>query len=228
MVVFYIFEGNIMQSSKQKGFTLVEIAIVLVIIGLLLGGVLKGQELIDSGKSRQVVNDFNSITAAYYSYQDRYRAVPGDDRTPHGFTNAAPAAGAANGILAGNAFTSAVGSETGLFWGHLRNAGFVKGALTTTAIAQSNPVNAFNAQFGAQTSTGVLLVGGQAIPSPNIMCASVPTKAAQAIDSNLDDGLPNAGSVRGANTAAINTAPAAAPAAIYDNAQNFYTVCKSL
>ena len=63
----------------QAGFTLVEIAIVLVIIGLLLGGILKGQEMITQARIKNVVNDFNGITAAYFAYQDRYRAVPGDD-----------------------------------------------------------------------------------------------------------------------------------------------------
>ena len=63
----------------QTGFTLVEIAIVLVIIGLLLGGILKGQEMITQARIKNVVNDFNGITAAYFAYQDRYRQIPGDD-----------------------------------------------------------------------------------------------------------------------------------------------------
>src|SRR5260221_11039381 len=63
----------------QKGFTLVEIAIVLVIIGLLLGGILKGQEMITQAKIKNVVADFSGISAAYYGYQDRYRAIPADD-----------------------------------------------------------------------------------------------------------------------------------------------------
>src|SRR5512135_3231819 len=70
--------------AKQKGFTLVEIAIVLVIIGLLLGGILKGQEMITQAKIKNVVNDFNGITAAVNSYKDRYRALPGDDTTASG------------------------------------------------------------------------------------------------------------------------------------------------
>ena len=49
---------------KQQGFTLVEIAIVLVIIGLLLGGILKGQEMIVQARIKNVINDFNGITAA--------------------------------------------------------------------------------------------------------------------------------------------------------------------
>ena len=65
--------------TKQSGFTLVEIAIVLVIIGLLLGGILKGQEMITQAKIKNIINDFNGITAAMNSYQDRYRALPGDE-----------------------------------------------------------------------------------------------------------------------------------------------------
>ncbi|MBI2319897.1 MAG: prepilin-type N-terminal cleavage/methylation domain-containing protein, partial [Betaproteobacteria bacterium] len=65
--------------TVQQGFTLVEIAIVLVIIGLLLGGILKGQEMITQAKIKNLINDFNGISAAMYSYQDRYRALPGDE-----------------------------------------------------------------------------------------------------------------------------------------------------
>ena len=65
--------------KQQAGFTLVEIAIVLVIIGLLLGGILKGQEMITQAKIKNIVNDLNGMSAAIYSYQDRYRALPGDE-----------------------------------------------------------------------------------------------------------------------------------------------------
>ena len=63
----------------QKGFTLIELAIVLVIIGLLLGGVLKGQELINSAKVKSLANDFRNIEVQLYSYQDKFKALPGDD-----------------------------------------------------------------------------------------------------------------------------------------------------
>jgi prepilin-type N-terminal cleavage/methylation domain-containing protein len=67
------------QWKGQKGFTLVEIAIVLVIIGLLLGGVLKGQQLIANAKLKSLVNHANGLSAAVFAYQDRYKALPGDD-----------------------------------------------------------------------------------------------------------------------------------------------------
>ena len=68
-----------MQLKKQSGFTLVEIAIVLVIVGLLIGGVLKGQEMITNAKLKRVESDNAGIAAAMFSYQDRYLQLPGDD-----------------------------------------------------------------------------------------------------------------------------------------------------
>ncbi len=64
---------------NQSGFTLIEIAIVLVIIGLLLGGVLKGQELINSARVKNLATDFRNIPVYIYGYQDKFRAIPGDD-----------------------------------------------------------------------------------------------------------------------------------------------------
>ena len=63
---------------KQQGFTLIEIAIVLVIIGLLLGGVLKGQELITSARVRNLISQQDGVKVAYFGFLDRYRALPGD------------------------------------------------------------------------------------------------------------------------------------------------------
>src|SRR5437879_12459946 len=125
------------RNSTDAGFTLVEIAIVLVIIGLLLGGILKGQEMITQAKIKNVINDFNGITVAITSYQDRYRALPGDDKNATArWTIQAPASGDGNGVIAGlyNANdTSGTGgapaaaAESNLFWQHLRIAGFVPG-----------------------------------------------------------------------------------------------------
>ena len=70
----------------QTGFTLIEIAIVVVIIGLLLGGVLKGQELITAARVRNLAAQLDGVKIAYLGFQDRYRALPGD------YSNAAAAA----------------------------------------------------------------------------------------------------------------------------------------
>ena len=61
--------------KKQTGFTLIELAIVLVIIGLLLGGVLRGQELINSAKVKNLAADFRNIPVYIYGYQDKLVVV---------------------------------------------------------------------------------------------------------------------------------------------------------
>src|SRR3989337_578743 len=112
--------------KKTQGFTLVEIAIVLVIIGLLLGGILKGQEMIVQAKIKNVIADFSGISAAYHGYQDRYRAIPGDDRNSNrlGLT---PPGTAGDGVV-GGAYNAACATtatdESCLWWDHLRRAGF--------------------------------------------------------------------------------------------------------
>ena len=107
-----------------KGFTLVEIAIVLVIIGLLLGGILKGQEMITQAKIKNVIADMSGVSAAMYGYLDRYRALPGDDGKADRWTGATKGDG--NGVIVG-AWTEA-GKESTYFWDHLRRSGFVSGS----------------------------------------------------------------------------------------------------
>src|SRR2546430_13056127 len=146
--------SNFSKNSTEAGFTLVEIAIVLVIIGLLLGGVLKGQEMITQAKIKNIVNDFNGITVAVTSYQDRYRAIPGDDLNATArWTVQAPASGNGNGIIAGlynappGAGAPASAAESNLFWQHLRIAGFIPG-LTTGAGSGTQPTNAAGGMIG--------------------------------------------------------------------------------
>src|SRR2546427_900294 len=124
------------KNSTEAGFTLVEIAIVLVIVGLLLGGVLKGQEMITQAKIKNIVNDFNGVTVAVTSYQDRYRTLPGDDQNATTrWTVQAPGKGDGNGVIAGKYNDNLPlaggpppdGAESNLFWQHLRIAGFVPG-----------------------------------------------------------------------------------------------------
>ena len=149
--------SNFSKNSTEAGFTLVEIAIVLVIIGLLLGGVLKGQEMITQAKIKNIVNDFNGITVAVTSYQDRYRALPGDDQNATTrWTTQAPGKGNGDGVMLGkykdNDTTGTGGApadlkESNLFWQHLRIAGFVPG-LTTGTGSGTPPPNAAGGLIG--------------------------------------------------------------------------------
>src|SRR5690242_1505179 len=136
--------------KRNQGFTLVEIAIVLVIIGLLLGGILKGQEMITQAKIKNVIADITGVSAAMYGYQDRYRALPGDDKNADRWTSGGGAKpGNGDGIIIGayNA-TGATPPESIQFWDHLRRAGFVGGS------GAENPFNAVSGKMGVQTGDG--------------------------------------------------------------------------
>jgi prepilin-type N-terminal cleavage/methylation domain-containing protein len=68
----------IQTARDQSAFSLVELSIVLVILGLLVGGVLMGQSLIRAAELRRVVTDYNKYTTAVQSFRDKYFALPGD------------------------------------------------------------------------------------------------------------------------------------------------------
>ncbi len=200
---------------RQSGFTLIEIAIVLVIIGLLLGGILKGQELITQGRIRNVGNDFQSMTAAINLYQDRYRALPGDDvGAATRWSITAPTGGTlGDGIITGTYNSTTATDESRQFWLHLRRAGLVGGAVTDS----TNPPNAASGITGVQNAAfGIVGI---------VVCSNnLPAKIAQAIDTQFDDGASSTGTVR----AAVGTTAGATAATDYvDDGNNVYVVCKA-
>ena len=233
--------------NRQQGFTLVEIAIVLVIIGLLLGGILKGQEMITQAKIKNVIADFSGISAAYHGYQDRYRAIPGDDPNAGTRWTTAPPAfpGSGNGVVEGTYNTAcptvvALGTaETCKWWDDLRRAGFVSGN------GPQQPFNAVTGLIGVQTGDGagppsgpVLGAGGAGAGgfSGLIICsANLPDKIAIAVDTQMDDGQRLSGTVRGQLQAAPNpaivadaTAAGAGGGANYaETGTNTYTLCRA-
>ncbi|MDH5394528.1 MAG: prepilin-type N-terminal cleavage/methylation domain-containing protein [Gammaproteobacteria bacterium] len=188
--------------KQQSGFTLVEIAIVMVIIGLLLGGVLKGQEVITNARLKNINNEYNGISAAVYSYQDRYRALPGDDAAAdahvNGLVNSAATVG--NGIIEGvfDVADAAIGvgnAESLLAWHHLRASGLVSGSgLQADETSNDRPVNAIGGVTGIETGGGNA-ADGTFIPGLVIGFSAIPPDMAQILDIQNDDGNADAGSI---------------------------------
>src|SRR3954470_19328765 len=150
--------------SQQSGFTLVEIAIVLVIIGLLLGGILKGQELINSAKVKNLANDFRTVPTYIYGYQDKFKSLPGDDPAANAHVNGAtnattPASSQGNGVINGLWNSTTQSDESYLFWQHVRLANLAAGP-TTPGDPDYLPKNAMNAPLGITSPTPTQTVGG--------------------------------------------------------------------
>jgi prepilin-type N-terminal cleavage/methylation domain-containing protein len=191
--------------QRQQGFTLVEMAIVLVIIGLLLGGILKGQELITSARVRNIADQNSGVQAAYYGFIDRYRQVPGD----WGQANAAQAipgvvtGGNANGRLD---TSGTVWTEPLALWEHLSKAGFIQGNYTGgTAQPNQNdtdkaPRNAFNGFLMLFRSTDYYDPGTASEKLNLVLGAGIPVNVLAELDRKIDDGLPQSGVLRHAVT----------------------------
>lgn len=194
---------------RQQGFTLVEMAIVLVIIGLLLGGILKGQELITSARVRNIADQNSGIQAAYYGFIDRYRQVPGD----WGQANAVQSipgvltGGNANGRLdasGGNDWVEALA-----LWEHLSKSGFIQGnyiggnAQPNADDTDRAPRNAFNGFVMLYRSSDYYDTAATPTEQLNLVLGNgVPVDVMAELDRKIDDGLPRTGVLRNGVTAA--------------------------
>lgn len=197
--------------NKQRGFTLVEIAIVLVIIGLLLGGILKGQELITSARVRNIADQNSGVQAAYYGFIDRYRQIPGDMTAAlaiQAIGNSVPAGIGGNGDGRLNDDTL---QETAAVWTHLSRAGFIQGnylgcGATGTACAEAAylsqtiaPINAFNGRVVLTRTDDYNNAGGAgSVRLAFITGNQIPVNVMRELDVKVDDGFPETGVLRSA------------------------------
>jgi prepilin-type N-terminal cleavage/methylation domain-containing protein len=182
---------------NKKGFTLVELAIVLVIIGIILGAVLKGQELINSAKMKRVYSQYREILAAALTYQDKYGKLAGDDNDTTLATRWVPptyyTVGNGNGQINGASVVTmfACGAATAAEycgqWDQLRRANIITGPLNGT-----NPSNTFGG------AVGVAYVAVSGLTVNWIGMSNIPTDIAQALDKQYDDGVGTTGDIRGA------------------------------
>jgi prepilin-type N-terminal cleavage/methylation domain-containing protein len=204
---------------KQAGFTLIEIAIVLVIIGLLLGGVLKGQELITSARVRNIISQQDGVKAAYFGFLDRFRALPGDySLASTNIANvAAGANGNGNGQITANTVAGATIDEFIAVWDHLSKAGFINGSYTYAA-SPENPGTAPTSPYARyiQVIYDNVYGDGTGAVRHNIKTGNgIPSELLSEIDRKIDDGNPVTGVFQfsaypGGTAGSASTAPAGA------------------
>jgi prepilin-type N-terminal cleavage/methylation domain-containing protein len=184
------------RETRQKGFTLVELAIVMVIIGLIIGVVFKGKSLIDDAKRRKLLNELDGISAAYFTYYDRYDAVPGDDTEANSRWSGV-ANGNGDGYIGGNATTPS--GESLEAWQALRYAGLLRGDPAATG-KSALPSHPYGGKFGLSNRSF-----GSEIGTKNyILVDDIPGSVAELVDSKHDDGVYNKGTIQ-ANRAYTNS-----------------------
>ncbi len=208
----------------------------MLLASLLMGGVLKGQELITIGRSKQLIGDLNGLQAALHVYRHRYGTLPGDDgNAATRWASAGAKAGDNDGLIGGkyqnqvapgsDPSTQANLAESISFWWHLRLAGFVLGPAVGNGAADL-PTNSSGGIVGVQQAEAGFI--------PTLMaCASnVSARSAIAVDSEFDDRLPAAGRVRARRQTGGISSPALADADVVQNyvedGTSRYVVCRAL
>lgn len=209
----------------RQGYTLIELSIVLVIIGLLVGGVLVGRDMIRQSEIRSVITEVERFKVATNAFKVKYNCLPGDCAvaSQYGLGND----GNGNGVVdegwcgAGGIDSSAAGNaELFLFWQHLANAGLIAGTFTGqasggNAIAATIGVNVppsklsnggysvVNMSHASLACSGYMLPGsyanafiiGKPIANDRTGAPILTPSEAASIDQKIDDGLPTGGTV---------------------------------
>jgi len=170
---------------KRRGFTLVELSIVLVVIGLLLGGVLKGKAMIENAKLKRVKSDIDGIVSATYGYQDKYNALPGDDPADRSTELGATSCdgGNGNGVFAG-------AKEYACAWQELVGAGLISG----DAGQHDEALVAKRSPFGGRY---LFRYGTHGNKNGNyIFIDNMPSDVIKSLDQKYDDGVYNTGDIQ--------------------------------
>lgn len=202
--------------KNAAGFTLVELAISLVVIGLLIGGILKGKELLDNSKVTAFIRQIHEYDSAAMVFYTSYGALPGDITNP---SERLPECDAALCNRGGNgntkirvADTTPANMETFNFFPHLTKAGLIKGVeggdadTTSTSLPRSTTKNFFpdtNLKMEVvvksyQASSQIEDIRNEyQIPGYHLDYGLAPHRmlTLQQIDRKLDDGMPYTGNV---------------------------------
>jgi len=207
------------EQRPEKGFTLIELSIVIVIIGLIVAAVVGGQSLVKQAKLRNIVSDVNKYKVAVNTFKLEYNHFPGD--FPRAFdywpSNCAPSPSAANcnGNGNGNLGPTNTNPETVRFWRHLGLANMIpnlysgtkNGSYTSVGesiigvdvpafpIEGSGAYVTYDSHWGIVVPLQHLLAIGKGVAGTVPHGSYLTPKDAKSIDDKMDDGHPIEGSM---------------------------------
>jgi prepilin-type N-terminal cleavage/methylation domain-containing protein len=191
--------------SKNQGFTLIELSMVIVITSLIIAAVLGGQTLIKQARARSVITDYNKYNAAYLAFSEKYKAFPGDFKIATSYWPSA-VNGDGNGLIG----DSAISNDEALgVWQHLALAGLIEGNYTglwgSGAVLGKNAPNVnyskqatywvYSGNLWSQYRRGnsMVLSGYSNVNGWNDFQVNIID--AYNIDTKIDDGLPYLGNI---------------------------------
>jgi len=203
-----------LRRSACHGVTLVETAIMLVIFGLLIEFVIKGRELVQNARVRDLISQQGAAESAFLAFQDRFRAPPGDYSTASVNLSCGTSAclnGNGNGHV--DPGTGGAIHEEILAWQHLGAAGFINGryqmanASVSAPAPDNTPSNAFGGYLETVTDSVWGYTGNTTFRN-NIKTGNyVPASVLAEVDRKVDDGRPGSGRFRFSTYAGAGVAP---------------------
>jgi prepilin-type N-terminal cleavage/methylation domain-containing protein len=187
---------------RQTGFTMVEVAVVMLIAGLIFGSVLKNRELIDAATAKRLASDFRNVSIAIHTYQGAHHALPGDDRDAArhvaGTPAATPAGALGNGRIDGAWNSLTPTDEAYLAWQHLRLANLLAGTPNVPAAPAAG--DAYNPRHGAEGRLGLssdAVLTSALWPANYYVCAAgLPGRLVRRLEVMVDDGNTLTGDLR--------------------------------
>jgi prepilin-type N-terminal cleavage/methylation domain-containing protein len=165
---------KLLLNKKIPGFSLLEVSIVLIIMGVMAGAVLKGHELLERSKLTTVIEDFKQYTQAIILYQETYSALPGDDNSASTHFGSTVENGNGNHIIDDH--------EESLFWEHLSAAKLIS--------SPKSPVAPLGGIFNVKNVDGVNYI---TLSKPDFKGGLTPKQALSLKKKARDGNNPNEG-----------------------------------
>lgn len=192
--------------DPESGFSLIEMSIVLLIIGLIIGGILKGQDLLESAKLKATMSQINEFRIAANIFYDKYDALPGDFEHAQQAIHISLKNGNGNGVVEGTGLTlQGEGHESLSFWAHLAAAGLISepGVIPSSGVArfgQGAPASKMGGGFTVRHNPASDLEGHWfVLGKENGVrgdAALLTAEQAHAMDRKMDNGDPLSGRVQ--------------------------------